>query len=114
MEHRNEPRIPVEKTLTLRILGNAPSDIEVQVIDVSADGMRYLSPRAVAPSSAIRIDRPDGMILGEVCYCDPAPENQFHLGVLFHQVLNNLRNLDPLLRTLHPTHATKALKPSSR
>ncbi len=88
------------------------------MLDVSPDGMRFLSPSPVAPSSAIRIDRPDGMILGEVCYCSPAPDNQFHLGLLFHQVLSNLRDLGPLLRTLQSyeelAHSTQQRKPSAR
>ena len=120
VERRKEDRIPFATTLTLRILGDAPIDIEGQMLDVSADGMRFLSPCAVAPSSAIRIDRPDGMILGEVCYCAPAPGNQFYLGVLFRQVLSNLRDLEPILRTLQSYNdedeakAKESRRPSSR
>jgi len=118
VERRKENRIPFENNLTLRVLSEEAVDLEGQMLDVSADGMRFLSPSPVAPSSAIRIDRPDGMILGEVCYCSPAPDNQFHLGLVFHQVLANLRDLEPLLRTLQSyeeqAHSAKDRKPSSR
>lgn len=118
MERRKENRIPFETNLTLRVLGETAVDLEGQMLDASADGMRFLSPSPVAPSTAIRIDRPDGMILGEVCYCTPTPDNQFHLGLIFHQVLANLRDLEPLLRTLqsyeHQDQSKEARKPSSR
>ncbi len=118
VERRKENRIPFETNLTLRVLGDGARDLDGQMLDVSADGMRFLSPAPVALSAAFRIDRPDGMILGEVCHCSPAPDNQYHLGLVFHQVLANLRDLEPLLRTLqsYEEQATsiRERKPTSR
>lgn len=100
MERRKQARINLETNLTIDVLGDHPAKIEGLMVDVSTDGMRFLSPVDVAPGTAIRVDRDGGMILGEVCYTEPHGE-QFHLGILFRQVLSNLRDLEPLLRTLH-------------
>lgn len=105
MERRKQPRIKLETNLTIEILGDHPATYEGSnkipglMVDVSTDGMRFLSPVDIAPGTAIRIDRDTGMILGEVCYTESHGE-QFHLGILFRQVLANLRDLEPLLRTL--------------
>jgi hypothetical protein len=99
VERRKQPRINLETNLTIEILGNDPMRVDGLMVDVSSDGMRFLSPVDVAPGTAIRVDRDGGMILGEVCYTEPHGE-QFHLGILFRQVLANLRDLEPLLRTL--------------
>jgi len=100
VERRKQTRINLETNLTIEILGDHPSKVTGLMVDVSSDGMRFLSPVDVAPGTAIRVDRDGGMILGEVCYTEPHGE-QFHLGILFRQVLANLRDLEPLLRTLH-------------
>jgi hypothetical protein len=105
VERRKQPRINLETNLTIEILGDNPvtyqgsNKIPGMMVDVSTDGMRFLSPVDVAPGTAIRVDRDSGMILGEVCYVEVHGE-QFHLGILFRQVLANLRDLEPLLRTL--------------
>ncbi len=105
MERRKQPRIKLETNLTIEILGDHPATYEGSnkipglMVDVSTDGMRFLSPVDIAPGTAIRIDRDTGMILGEVCYTESHGE-EFHLGILFRQVLANLRDLEPLLRTL--------------
>jgi hypothetical protein len=105
VERRKQPRIKLETNLTIEILGDHPATYEGSnkipglMVDVSTDGMRFLSPVDIAPGTAIRIDRDTGMILGEVCYTESHGE-QFHLGILFRQVLANLRDLEPLLRTL--------------
>jgi hypothetical protein len=105
VERRKQPRIKLETNLTIEILGDHPATYEGSnkipglMVDVSTDGMRFLSPVDIAPGTAIRIDRDTGMILGEVCYTESHGE-EFHLGILFRQVLANLRDLEPLLRTL--------------
>jgi len=99
VERRKQARINLETNLTIEILGDHSRSVEGLMVDVSSDGMRFLSPVDVAPGTAIRVDRDGGMILGEVCYTEPHGE-QFHLGILFRQVLANLRDLEPLLRML--------------
>jgi hypothetical protein len=106
VERRKQSRIKFETNLTIEILGDHPplyqgsNKIPGLMVDVSTDGLRFLSPIDVEPGTAIRIDREAEMILGEVCYAEPHGEDQFHLGILFRQVLANLRDLEPLLRTL--------------
>ncbi len=118
MERRKENRISFETNLTLRILGDGALDLHGQTLDVSAGGMRFLSPAPVAPSTAFRIDRPDGIILGEVCHCSPAPDNQFYLGLVFHQALANLRDLEPFFRIFESDEeqatSNRQRKPSPR
>lgn len=99
VERRKQARINLETNLTIEILGDEPQKIAGLMVDVSSDGMRFLSPVDIAPGTAIRVDQDGGMILGEVCYTEPNGK-QFHLGILFRQVLANLRDLEPLLRTL--------------
>ena len=106
VERRKKSRIKLETNLTIEILGDHPplyqgsNKIPGLMVDVSTDGMRFLSPVDVEPGTAIRIDRESEMILGEVCYAEPHSDDQFHLGILFRQVLAHLRDLEPLLRCL--------------
>ena len=106
VERRKQTRIKFESNLTIEVLGDHPpthlgsNKIPGLMVDVSTDGLRFLSPIDVPAGSAIRIDRDNEMILGEVCYNEPHSEGQFHLGILFRQVLANLRDLEPLLAAL--------------
>ena len=106
VERRKQSRIGFETNLTIEILGDHPplyqgsNKIPGLMVDISTDGMRFLSPVDVEPGTAIRIDRETEMILGEVCYAEPHGDHHFHLGILVRQVLANLRDLEPLLRTL--------------
>lgn len=115
MERRKQNRLHFESDLVIRLLGDDPCDLPGRMMDVSADGMRFDCARPVAPGTAIRIDREDGMILGEVCHCSTLADGVHSIGILFHQVLSNLRDLEPLLRTLHSyeTEARAANKPAS-
>jgi hypothetical protein len=106
VERRKQTRIKFESNLTIEVLGDHPpthlgsNKIPGLMVDVSTDGLRFLSPIDVPAGSAIRIDRDNEMILGEVCYNEPHSDGQFHLGILFRQVLASLRDLEPLLAAL--------------
>ena len=73
VERRKHSRVKFESNLTIEVLGDNPpthlgsNKIPGLMVDVSTDGLRFLSPVDVPAGSAIRIDRENEMILGEVC-----------------------------------------------
>jgi len=88
--------------LTVRILTSSPGSIQGQMLSLTTTGLCMLSPKAIPLGAAIRIDRPDGFILGEACQSSLNPDGSFSVAILFHEILGNLGGLEPLLRGLRP------------
>ncbi len=103
-----EPQPP---TMMIHILGSGAHSIEGEFYNVLEHGVRFLSPETIPSGTAIRIERPDGLILGEAFHSAPASDHRFIVDILFLEVLSNLSSLQTLLcklRSQEPDHFSKS------
>ncbi len=73
MERRAEPRVPANQDALVTLLLDAGSpQFQARIQDISGTGMRLLLPQPVSPGALLKIEWDDALLLGEVCYCQPA------------------------------------------
>ncbi|MEO8026477.1 MAG: PilZ domain-containing protein [Bryobacteraceae bacterium] len=87
-ERRARPRIPVDQSVSVTILGPSPETVPGTVADVSGSGLRLIVTQSVPVSALIRIDGFGSMLLGEVCRSQWIAD-AWHLGVILEHVLEN-------------------------
>jgi hypothetical protein len=105
---RNEPSGPVE----VAVLGEGHECMIGQVLDESKHGLGLRLPTSVMLGTPIKIESPDGMILGEVSYCaremridEKGQTAGFRVGVVVkHRLpcLSELQRLNDALRAETP------------
>ncbi len=100
MEKRREPRIPVDHEVGVTLLGGEPLQLTGRISNISGRGIRLLLPQKIALGTALRVDWPDGLLLGEVCYCQAEEGGGFSAGLTLEHVLYNLHELAALARQL--------------
>ena len=82
-ERRSFPRFRADDLATLRPLNSlSPLPSRVQVINVSADGLKLSASQSVDPGALVQIHLRDEIVTAEVCYCNRAAEG-FHIGVRY-------------------------------
>jgi hypothetical protein len=89
MEQRREPRIQDNQPAWITIYGPVDTRIPARVRNLSGRGVGLEVGQPVAVGSAVKIELPDSLLLGEVIYCRQAAQ-LFHVGLELDQAVNSL------------------------
>jgi hypothetical protein len=92
MEQRREPRFRADQPVVVTVLNEPEIRLQARVKNASGRGLGLVTPIAVPPGSAIRIEMDDSMMLGEAIYCRSDCDGHF-LGIELDQVLVGLTEL---------------------
>lgn len=99
MEKRAGPRFPVDKVVFVTPLDGGSAQFQARMQDLSGTGMRLLLPLPVSSGTLLKVEWDDTLLLGEVCYCDPA-DGGFAAGLELQHALLQTGELARLSRRL--------------
>lgn len=99
MDRRRQPRFPANTPLRLTALLDNEISTAARLEELSGSGARIASPVAIPPGTAVKLDLPDALMLGECVHCQPAGE-AFSLGVHLEHSLGCLGELRRLMNAL--------------
>ena len=99
MERRRDVRVSLDQTVRVTALGRNRHEMQGRAGDLSGRGIRILVPARLPAGDPVRIDLEDGLLLGEVCYCQ-SHDDGFMIGVHLDQALSGLAELTRLNRAL--------------
>jgi hypothetical protein len=88
VDQRREPRFPVNQVLAVTLLATRTKH-HGSVKNASGRGLMLELPTPVWPGTAIQIDLPDALVLGEVVYCRKGHATWL-LGIELDQMLQGL------------------------
>lgn len=88
-----------QRPVRLKWLSEPPVELDAFIDNMSGQGMRLIVDREIPIGAAIRIDLPDSMLLGEVCYRERVGR-QFAVGVKLQHSLANLARVEEMVRDL--------------
>ncbi len=74
------------------------------VVDMSRRGLSMQLPQAVPLNSALQVETPEAVVLGEVRYCAPEGDG-FRIGLSIRHALTNLAQLRAWNRQLEQAQA---------
>ncbi len=86
-EQRRNPRFATNDTGLLQILNPfSVESLEIQISDVSKEGMRLHVPFRVERGSLVKVRMKNSLFFGEARYCEPAgTDDFFYVGVKLHK-----------------------------
>ncbi len=100
MERRKEPRIDIDQTVTMTVLGAVDSSpIQVKAVEMSGEGMRILSPVPVKYQAVVEVRTHDMLLLGEVIRTEARDGNHL-LAIKLQHSLHSLCDLQRLNQAL--------------
>lgn len=99
MEQRAEPRFDAEQIVRVTTLGEHSEEFLAQIVNVSGTGMRLLVDRLVPAGMPLKIEWNQILLLGDVCYCQPA-ERGFSIGLQLEHALLHTGELARLAEAL--------------
>lgn len=99
MERRQHPRIETNTPVQMTILAGDGPPVGAVLEQISGAGARVRSPVSLAPGTALRLDLPDTLLLGECVHCEPAPQG-FTVGIHLEHALNTVGELRRLMSAL--------------
>jgi hypothetical protein len=89
VERRREPRIRTnERVRVTQLTGSENAVFDARIIELSGRGLRVSVPYPLMVGSAIKIERPGELWLGEVVYCR-ASGDSFQAGVEIDQAFRD-------------------------
>lgn len=90
---------PTARLTLLSADGLSDLSFDVQIADWSDRGLRVVTAQSVLTGTPVRLELPDRLLLGDVCYC--AIQGDFHaVGVRVSQSLEGLTGLRRLAARL--------------
>jgi len=92
MEQRREPRFAAEQIISITVMGERDIRYSARVTNASGRGLGIELPVFVAPGTAVKIDLPDALILGEAVFCQPSA-SVYVAGVELQEALHGLAEL---------------------
>jgi hypothetical protein len=99
LDRRFAPRFTANQAVQVTLLEGSADRMPGVITDVSGGGMRIVLdgplPNALAMDAPVRVDLPDSMVLGEVCYCQRHGDG-FAIGIQMQHSLLNLAELTRL------------------
>jgi hypothetical protein len=108
-EQRSEPRLapPSNSIATLFVLQGSlkSAPLPVKVVNFSGRGLKLNANQTLAPGTLVRVDLNRTMILGEVCYAEPA-EGGFAIGLRLEHSLTITDSLERLRQRFAEDEAT--------
>src|SRR6185295_6266207 len=81
MERRQEPRFSLSQSIRVTLLDPSHKEIRALVIDVSAGGLCLRLPCRISAGTLVKVETPDVLLLGDICYCAP-DQDGFRAGVV--------------------------------
>jgi hypothetical protein len=92
MEQRSEDRVPIEKSVSLTVLGDPEICLTATIKNASVRGLGLVCSESVPSGAAVKIELGDSIFLGEVMYCEALEQGHF-LGIELTEVLSGLAAL---------------------
>jgi hypothetical protein len=88
-ERRLETRFEFTEPVKVTLLGDEERSCWGQTLNVSASGMSFSVPIALPIGSLVKLEVPDGMVLGEVRHCRPGgdPAKEYAIGLSIEHIL---------------------------
>ena len=99
MEQRRDLRYESGQPVEVTLLGEPETRIQGRIRNVSGRGVGIEVGQPVRIGTALRIDIPDTMLLGEVMYCRQDPAG-YYLGVELEHALHGLMALSASIEEL--------------
>jgi len=81
MERRLEPRFNLPQSMRVTLLDPSHKEIDAFVSDVSEGGLCLRLPCRIPAGTLVKVETPDVLLLGDICYCAP-DEDGFRAGVV--------------------------------
>ncbi len=97
MEQRREPRLAINRSVAVTVLGGKPQQFTATVKNASGRGLALQTSEAIPPGSALKIDIDDAIVLAEAVYCHSGDGGHL-VGVELDQVLCGLAELGKRLQ----------------
>ncbi len=95
MENRREDRIPVDRPITLTVLGDPEIRLTASAKNASPRGIGVMTTETIKPGAAVKIEIGDSIFLGEALYCH-ATEGGYYVGIELTEVLSGLAALSKM------------------
>ncbi|HEY3440028.1 MAG TPA: hypothetical protein VGK29_04730 [Paludibaculum sp.] len=116
MDRRQSPRQPVDEvvlltSLTLAPHAQAPAPCPVRIVERSAYGLKIETVAPIAPSTLVRLDSADSLLLGEVAWCAKV-NDQYQIGLKIEESLQHVGDLSKLVASLFGGDAKRPLHQS--
>ena len=92
METRREDRIPVDRPITVTVLGDPEILLTASAKNASPRGLGVMTTQSVKSGAAVKIEIGDSIFLGEAQYCH-ATEGGYYVSIELTEVLSGLAAL---------------------
>jgi hypothetical protein len=99
MERRMTPRLKLDEPLQVTVLGQGLPSVTASVVEISGRGLKLHSPVPIPVDAPVKVEAPELLVLGEVCFCQAAGES-YEIGMNVVHSLTNLSELERLGRAL--------------
>ncbi len=99
MERRSQSRAAIDQPVRLTLLGDAENVIEGRIVNVSVNGVRLVTDRALRPGLPVKLEWGQTLLLGEVCYCQ-WQNGHFAIGLELEHALYDTAELARLANRL--------------
>ena len=96
MKQRSEPRFAADQAVWVTRLTQVETRIAGYIRNASGRGLGLAVGEAIAPGTPLKIDIPDGFLLGEAIYCRPQ-DDRFYVGVELEDALYGLAELAKIM-----------------
>ncbi len=108
MEKRSQVRVETHAKVQVTVLNAEPLIVPAEVTNISGTGMRLLTDRAIAVGAPLAVEWNDCLLLGDVCYCQPA-NGGYAIGLQLEHSLMHTSELARFASSLigEPESATK-------
>ena len=84
-DRRGAPRNEIMSSAVVHLLGNTAKTnsqpFKATIVDISSKGLRLQSATRLNTGAIVRVEASGTMVLGEVCYCVPEPNDYFSMGI---------------------------------
>jgi hypothetical protein len=97
MNQRREARFAVDQPVEVVVFGSPDLHLQGRIQNASGQGIGLLLTQRLATGKTLKINLVDGILLGEVIYCQAQGEN-WYLGVELEHALFGLTELAEALR----------------
>ena len=116
MDRRQSSRQPVEEVVILTSLtfapeAQAPTPCPARIVERSAFGLKIETFAPIAPSTLVRLDLADSLLLGEVAWCARV-NDQYQIGLKIEESLQHVGDLSSRVSSLLGSDAQRPLHQS--
>jgi hypothetical protein len=99
MDLRSQLRLEADEPVHVTVLGESETKLLGCITNYSAHGMGLVIDSPVSIGAAVKVEWSNTLLLGEVCYCQPAGEG-FAIGLQLEHALYNTAELARLAKRL--------------